>query len=138
MDYREMTALGREPHRVRAIASTVLDLLAGDLSERSSDLLTKLTKYDGKQPLSTRQLEALYALRERSTRRSIAGGYRASVLVQEAYEARLDLVEYDDEEWITEMHARGSQLVLSTNQWRRLIYICKDLQILEQDTWIEL
>jgi hypothetical protein len=113
-------------------------LLAGDLSERSSDLLTKLTKYDGKQPLSTRQLEALYALRERSTQRSIAGGYRASVLVQEAYEARLDLVEYDDEEWITEMHARGSQLVLSTNQWRRLIYICKDLQILEQDTWIEL
>jgi hypothetical protein len=51
--------------------------------------------------------EALYALREKSTRRPKAGGYVASDLIRKAYELRLDLGMYEDEEWLEKMHGRG-------------------------------
>lgn len=138
MDYREMTKLGADPVRVRSLASMILDLGSAALSDKAVSLLTSLKAYDGAKPLTTRQLEALYSLRENSTRKSKAGRYRADHLVSITWEARLDLLDDEAEDWLDEQHAKGSGIALTRSEWRRLLALARRLDLIPIDEWIEL
>ena len=138
MDYREMNRLADSPASVRDVATFILAVASPDLTERSHDFLVTLQKYDGSKLLSTRQKEALFSLRERATRRSTVGRYRASTLVRLASERCLDLTDFEDAEWLQELTAFGANLAVSNGQWRRLIRISKDLEVVPNDEWIPL
>ena len=61
MNYREMTALASDPARVRATAEFILATGRADTSG-AQEFLAGLARYDGERPLTTRQLETLFAL----------------------------------------------------------------------------
>jgi len=138
MDYREMTQLGADPVRVRSLASMILELSTEQLSDRAASLLTSLKSYDGAKPLSTRQLEALYALRENATRKSKAGRYRADHLIKITWEVRLDLVDDEAEDWLDELHRRGAGTALMRSEWRRLLMLARRLDLIPSDEWVDL
>jgi hypothetical protein len=138
MDYREMTQLGADPVRVRSLAGLILDHGSVGLSDRAVSLLTSLKAYDGAKPLTTRQLEALYALRENSTRKAKAGRYRADHLVRITWEARLDLLDDEAEGWLDEMHVKGAGIALTRTEWRRLLALARKLDLIPPDEWIEI
>lgn len=136
MNYREMTALARDPARVRATAELILANGRPDASG-AHEFLARLARYDGTRPLTTRQLETLYALRERASSRSKVGRYRADMLIRTAWENRLDLLDESAEAWLDQLHARGPNAALSRNEWRRLFALCRRLEIINPDEWVE-
>jgi hypothetical protein len=139
MDYREMTRLAQDPAGIRGIARMVMRLATDEMSEKSQSFLSDLEKYDGSKPLSTRQLETLYDLREKSTRSATAGGYSAATLFKRAYELRCELDEMDERvEWLQDRHSKGPGIEISKAEWRRLIALCKQLGVLPVDQWVEL
>jgi len=138
MNYREMAMLANDPPRVRALAALILELTGEDLADGMQGFLAELTRYDGSKPLGTRRLEMLYALRERASRRSKAGHYRARSLIGAAWEARFDLTDESAEEWLEELHQRGPDVALSHGEWRRLFALCRRLGILQPGEWVEL
>lgn len=138
MDYREMNAIAGDPARVRATAAFVLASMGDELEDGSHKFLSELADYDGDKRLSVRALEYLYALRERTWRRAMAGGMRADTLIAKTWQARLDLLDYDDEEWLDELKSAGAGIALSKPQWRRLIALAKEVDLIPADQWIEL
>ncbi len=135
MDYREMTALASDPVRVRTTARLVL-ATTDDASPRMRALLAELCRYDGAKPLTTRQLESLYALREGAWRRSQIGGYRAATLIRRAYENRLELNDDDAEEFLCTLNRRGAEAALSRREWLRLLALCRRLELIASDAWV--
>jgi len=138
LDYRAMSRLAQDADRVRSIARAVLQQMPAGLPERGYPFLEDLKQYDGTKSLSTRQQEFFYMLIQLSTKRSTAGPYRASTLIAKAFDARLDLVEYDDEEWIVTMRALGPGASLSNGEWKRLLAICRELDLIYRDEWVTL
>jgi hypothetical protein len=129
MDYREMTRLAADPVAVRSLAHMLLSTRAELLSETAEKLLASLSRYQGEKPLSTRQLEALYSIRESTSRRTKAGKYDAATLVRQAWEARFDLNSEDDELWLEAQSARQKPLALTHAEWRKLLAICRQPEI---------
>ena len=138
MDYREMAALASEPARVREVARLVLALTAEKASRRTRAFLSELSRYDGAKPLSTRQLELLYSLREDAGRRAEAGGYRAATLIGRAHENRLDLNDEEAEEWLCALRRRGAEAALTRREWLRLLALCRRLDLIGSDQWVPL
>jgi hypothetical protein len=136
MNYREMTALASDPVRVRATAEFILANGRPDASGAHA-FLAQLANYDGSKPLTTRQLETLYSLRERASRQSKVGRYRAGALIRTAWERRLDLLDDAAEAWLDQLHARGPETALSRSEWRRLFALCRRLDIINPDEWVE-
>jgi len=137
MNYREMTALASDPARVRATAEFILANGRLDASDTRA-FLAHLARYDGTKALTTRQLETLYSLRERASRRSQVGRYRAGTLIRTAWENRLDLLDDGAEEWLDQLLARGPETALSRNEWRRLFALCRRLDIINPNEWVAL
>ena len=138
MDYREMNAIAGDPARVRATAAFVLAAMGEELEGGSEKFLTEMAAYDGDKRLGVRQLEYLYALRERTWRRAKAGGLRADKLITRTWQARFDLVDYDAEEWLDDLKGKGAGIALSKPEWRRLIALAKQVGLIESNQWIEL
>jgi hypothetical protein len=139
MNYKEMSSLRADPPALRGFAAYVLGMDRGNLAERDINYLHQVRCYDGTKDLGTRQLEYLYALREKVTRSSHAGGYVAHSLVLKAWERRMELPSFDDEEWLDERRKKGEKLVLSATEWRNLFRICRTPEIdLLPDDWINL
>jgi hypothetical protein len=137
MNYREMTALASDPARVRALAEFIL--ADGGLGASGTHaFLAQLARYDGTKPLTTRQLETLYSLRELSSRRSKVGRYRAGTLIRTVWENRHDLLDDAAEGWLDQLLTRGPDTALSRNEWRRLFALCRRLDIINPDEWVEL
>ncbi|MFY0615734.1 MAG: hypothetical protein JXQ99_29665 [Hyphomicrobiaceae bacterium] len=133
-----MNAIAGDPVRVRATASMILAEMAGELAEGSEKFLTDLATYDGKKRISVRALEYLYGLREHAWRRAKVAGWRADALIAKTWEARFDLVDYDAEEWLDELKEQGAGIALSKPQWRRLIAMAKQVDLIAAEQWIEL
>jgi hypothetical protein len=138
MDYREMTALASDPARVRATAKFIMAVETADARSRMHTFLADLCKYDGSRPLTIRQLETLFSLRERASRRSKAGRYRAASLIRRAWENRVDLIDDDAQEWLNGLHRRGPDAALTRGEWLRLLALCRRLEIIHRDEWVHL
>jgi hypothetical protein len=135
MNHREMARLAADPTAVRMTATFVATALADKLSGAEQEFLTRLSKFDGPDPLSMRQREWLDALRSRATRRSKVKGYQASTLVKKLWELRSDLAE-EAEEFVTELYElqkeQGANLALSNAQWRYVFALCHEIGEVER------
>lgn len=138
MDYRAMNRLAGNPDAVRAMARTVLALSKGELSERARAFLEKLANYDGARPLSVRQQETLYSLRENASKRSTIGGYSVARLVADSARVRSDLLDDEAEDWLARLAAQGPGITLMRGECMRLIALCRRLEIIGRDEWIDL
>src|SRR5262249_23719918 len=137
MDYREMTRLAADPARVRATATLIMQIDGDNLAARMLSLLADLSKYDGLKPLTTRQLETLHSLKERASRRTRVGRYKADHLIKVASERCFDLLDEEAEAWLQGLLARGADIALSRTEWRRLLALCRTLEIIHNDEWVE-
>ena len=135
MNHREMARLAANPVAVRTTATFIATALAEKLSDAEQEFLTKLSKFDGPDPLSMRQREWLDALRSRATRRSKVKGYQASTLVKKLWELRSDLSE-EAEEFVTELYElqkeQGATIALSNAQWRYVFALCHEMGEVER------
>lgn len=138
MDHRVMLKLAHDPDRIRKIAAAVLQQMPNGLPEGGYPFLEDLRTFDGTKPLSVRQLEFLYALIQLSTRSEKAGPYRAATLIRRAWEARAELTDGDDEDWLQALHAQGAAAALSHGQWRRLLGLCRQLDLIDPEEWVPL
>jgi hypothetical protein len=136
VDYREMARLASDPVRVRATAEFLLDRCGADGRMRA--FLADLMRFDGSRPLTTRQLETLYSLRERTSRTARAGRYRAATLVSSACERRHDLLDDAAEDWLVELNERGPEVSLTRREWLRLLALCRRLEIVDGGEWVPL
>lgn len=130
MNYREMSRLASDPVAVRATASMIRRLAGSQLDEWALGFLAGLEEFDGPEPLSMRQREALHSLKELASRREIQSGFRASSLVAALWELRFEL-SLDDEEFVEKLRSRGAELALSRNQWRRVFALCHETGLIE-------
>lgn len=137
MDYRKMMQLRDEPHRVRALATSILETESTELSDQDLKFLYKLEVYEADPPLSHRQLEYLDGLVAKTSGRAKAGNYSAAKLIQKAWELRFDLSE-DNEQWIVGMHAHGPGVAPSERAWLRLLAICRSIRLIPRDEWVDL
>ena len=135
MNYREMGRLAADPIAVRATATFVATVLGGKLSGTEREFLTKLSSFEGPDPLSMRQREWLHALRSRATRRSKVKGYQACTLVRKLWELRVDVSD-EAEEFVTELYElqqeHGPNLALSDAQWRYVFALCHQVGEIER------
>lgn len=138
MDYREMSRLAANPDAVRAMAKLILALSKDALSERARAFLDKLTAYDGARPLSVRQQETLFSLRENASRRTRIGGYPIARLVARAAQLRLDLDDEEAEDWLAHLAAQGAGVALTRGECMRLLALCRRLDLIGRDEWIDL
>lgn len=138
MDYREMSRLAGNPDAVRTMAKLILALGKDQLGERSRAFLEKLRAYDGSRPLSVRQQETLFSLRENVSRRSRVGGYPIARLVAEAARLSMDLMDDEAEDWLVRLAALGPGVTLTRGECMRLIALCRRLDLIGPDEWIDL
>jgi hypothetical protein len=125
--YREMDAVGREPARFVLMAKQCL--LFTDLTDWERDFLESLVARPPER-LSTRQGEVLFEIRDNHELHSeLIGGFSVAILIQRAYEGRLDLDEAD-EQWIVEIRKSGAAS-LRRSQLGRLRRCCVQLGVLE-------
>lgn len=130
MDYREMRRLAGDPVKVRAIAAGLAAQAAG-LDGAPREFIERLSTYDGSEPLTTRECEWLYSLRDRASASAKFGGYNLREMIRRAYEARLDLVDDDAEDWLAEIHALGPSVRLPRSQRRRLAAVLRELGLID-------
>ena len=135
MNHREMARLAADPTAVRMTATFITTALADKLSGAEREFLTKLSRFEGPDPLSMRQREWLDALRSRATRRSKVKGYQAFALVRKLWELRFDLSD-EAEEFVTELYEhqkeQGANLALSDAQWRYVFALCHQVGEIER------
>jgi hypothetical protein len=125
--YREMDAVGRD--RARFVLLAKQCLLFPDLTDWERDFLESLVARPPDR-LSTRQAEVLFEIRNNNELHSqLKGGFSVALLIQRAYEGRLDLDE-GDEEWITEIWKSG-RTSLRRRHLGRLRRCCVQLGELE-------
>ncbi len=137
MDYREMRRLAADPLKVRALAAGLnREAGAAALEDAPKSFLDRLAAYDGTEPLSTRECEWLYSLRDRASVSADLGGYNLREMIRRAYEARLDLVDEDAEAWIAELYEMGPGVRLPLSQRKRLVVVLRQLGIVEG--WVDL
>jgi hypothetical protein len=125
--YREMDAVGRDPARFVLMAKQCLPF--SDLTDWERDFLESLIARPPER-LSTRQAEVLFEIRDNhELHAQLHGGFSVAILIQRAYEGRLDLDE-GDEEWIVEIWKSGTTS-LRRRHLGRLRRCCVQLGILE-------
>lgn len=133
-----MLRLAQDPDRVRKIVRLLLQQEASGLSDKACTFLEQLRSYSGEPVLTSQQQEFLYGLIQRSTKRSRVGPYKASTLAMRAYEARADLDDDESELWLESLHAQGPGLELYEHEWERLLGICRRLDLIYRDEWVQL
>ena len=75
---------------------------------------------------------------QKSTKKAKAGRYSAAKLLKQAYECRFDLNYEEHEEWLEQRVSYRQEVLLSNDEWKRLLCICRILDIIPSDEWIEL
>jgi hypothetical protein len=125
--YREMHELGKDPVRVRALAMRLLALHHDELTDWEIDFLEHMAEWTGPDPLSTRQAEVLFDLRDNLTKRSTVDGLSVKRLLESCWIGRLDLTE-DDAAFLERV--RGSQ-ALRRRDLRRLLNCARQLNQVE-------
>lgn len=132
MDYREIARLKSDPTAVAALASGLLGHAGDVLTDADRSFLHDLASGAGRAELTTRQGEYLLDLRDRTTRLGVVARYRVSDLVRQIWQARLDLDE-EQQDWVEELTARGSDLSVTERQWRRLCALARRLGLIDDE-----
>ena len=102
--WKEIEQFKRNPVRARVLAKSVL--AAPGLTTWEEDFLEKLEGYQG--PLSTRQAEKLLEIRDDIRRVSSIEGFSLKTMLPACHEARLDLDDEDDIEFLETLSASNA------------------------------
>lgn len=138
MDYAKMNTIAQDPSRVRSMAEKILETPDYKRKESTEKFLKWLATYKGDKLLNTRQKEALYSLYRRSTKKAFAGKYSAAELLKLAFERRFDLNDEDQEYWLEQKISYRQSVLLTNEEWLRLIHLCRRLELIYPDEWIPL
>ena len=134
MNHRQMKALAENADAVRALAGSLLTLPARDSqvtwTDWELDFLEHMSRHQGVEPLSMRQVEVLVELEEAARSFTKISGMAVTSLINECGLARFDIEDEDDQEFITRLKASGA-IAVKKRQARKLIAIAKQLGVVE-------
>jgi hypothetical protein len=102
--HTEMSRVAADPAAVHTIARTLLGAPGADWTDWELDFLDAMSRYDLAEPLSQRQREVLFELRDKATLYRDYQGLSVRHLVRECYLARVEFNE-EDEAFIARLHA---------------------------------
>jgi hypothetical protein len=126
-DYREISALAKDPAKARGLARLLATLDDVAWTDWEIDLLDSLQNID--RELTTRQSEKLVELRDASLRVATIDGFNLRALVHACWLARQEL-EDDDQAFVERMRASDASML----RWRdgaRVMRIARQLAIVE-------
>lgn len=126
----EMSRTASDPVAVRSMARGLLIISSAGWTDWELDFLEHLAEWPGAEPLSERQREKLFELRDNSTSYAAWRGLSIASLVRDCWIARLDLVE-EDAAFIEELYTRKT-VSLKRRQLGKLVALARQLNIIEE------
>lgn len=126
--HKEMKRLADDAAAVRNLATALLNHPDADWTDWEIDFLENMARFEGPEPISTRQREVLFELRDSSRHYSSVDGLSVANLVRDCWIARLDLSE-DDELFISDLKSK-SVVTLKRRQLLRLLHCSRELQLI--------
>lgn len=134
MNHREMKALADNAEAVRGLANYLLKLAETDpqlnWTDWELDFLLHMARHEGPEPLTTRQAEVLFELRDASCTYTSLDGIDVVGLVNDCWLARLDLDE-ENEAFVSGLKAMGAR-GLKRRAALRLLACARELGLVER------
>lgn len=127
--WREIDRVRKDPDGFRAIAARLLKLPDHGMTSWEVDFLESISLDRGKDEYSTRQSEKLLQIRDDAESITTYRGFSVKKLIQDCYEARLDLEE-SDEQWIEQLKGR---IEVKRRHIGRLLKCARALGNIEKD-----
>jgi hypothetical protein len=128
--WTEIERVRKSPNRFKSLAAHLLTLPDANWWEYAERFLRDVSKYPGAE-LNTRQAEFLLKLRDdKVIHHTIRGGFSAGSLIRNCFEARFDLTDNEDIEFIQSLHRSGRSFVTG-RQLGWFVRICKQLGEIE-------
>ena len=124
--WKEIEELKRNPDRGRVLAKSLL--ARPGLTTWEEDFLEKLEGHQG--PLSTRQAEKLLEIRDDIRRVESIEGFSVKTMLPACYEARLDLDDEDDIEFLESLRASNAT-VWRYRDARRVLRCARKLHVID-------
>jgi hypothetical protein len=128
--WNEIERVRRSPKTFKPLAAQLLKLPDGDWWEYADRFLRDVSEYRYPE-LNTRQAEYLLKLRDDKAKHfKIGDGFSVAILVEKCFQARLDLDDERDTEFIESLRAAGRTYVTG-RQLGWFARICKQLGEIE-------
>ena len=128
--WREIDRVRKSPNTFKPLAAKLLKLSHGNWWDYAERFLRDVSEYRHPE-LNTRQAEYLLKLRDdKATHYTIRGGFSVAILIKNCFEARFDLSNDEDIEFIESLNKSGRSFVTG-RQLGWFIRICKELDEIE-------
>jgi len=126
----EIDRLRKDPPKFKSLAAHLLKLPDANWAE----YVERFLKYVAGRPdteLSTRQAKFLLKLRDDKATHFTIGGFSVAILIKNCFQARFDLNDDRDVEFIASLHNTGRRFVTG-RQLGWFVRICKELGEIER------
>jgi hypothetical protein len=128
--WHEIERVRKNPKTFRPLAAHLLNLPDGNWWEYAERFLRDVSKYPHSE-LNTRQAEFLLKLRDdKATHFKIGNAFSVAILIERCFQARFDLDDDRDIEFVESLHKSGRTFVTG-RQLGWFIRICKQLGEIE-------
>ena len=128
--WREIERVRKSPSNFKPLAAHLLCLPDGNWWEYAERFLRDVSSYPHPE-LNTRQAEFLLKLRDdKATHFKIGNGFSVTILMRKCFQARFDLEDERDIEFIESLHESGRTFVTG-RQLGWFVRICKQLGEIE-------
>lgn len=128
--HKEMKRVADDAVAVRSLAASLLNHPNATWTDWEIDFLENMARFEGPDPISSRQREVLFDLRDSSRHHSSIDGFSVANLVRDCWIARLDLGE-DDEAFISDLKSDGIT-ELKRRQLLRLLHCSRELGLINR------
>jgi hypothetical protein len=129
--WHEIERVRKSPPTFKSLAARLLTEPNGDWWDYAEKFLRDVSVYPHPQ-LNTRQAEFLLKLRDdKATHFTLRGGFSVVDLIENCFQARFELDDEEDIEFIESLHRRGRPFVTG-RQLGWFIRICKQLGEIEE------
>jgi len=130
--WQEIDRIRKDPKKFRALAAHLLAHIP-DLTDWEKDFLASIKTESDKDEFTTRQSEKLLQIRDDYERvTELLGGFSVKIILRQCHEARLDLWEGADKEWIVQ-RIEESQTTIRRKHAGRLRRCARQLGLIEDD-----
>jgi hypothetical protein len=128
--WREIDRVRKSPPTFKSLAAWLLNASNNDWWDYAEKFLRDVSEYPHPE-LNTRQAEYLLKLRDdKALHYTLPGGFNVATLIQNCFEARFELDDEEDIEFIETLHKRGRPF-LTGRQLGWFTRICKQLREIE-------
>jgi hypothetical protein len=133
--WQEIDRIRKDPKAFRALAKGLRTHIS-ELTDWEKDFLSSINSQSDKDEFTTRQSEKLLQIRDDYVSvTEIRGGFSVKIILRQCHEARLDLLE-DDEEWIVQRFEQSSTTIRRKHAGR-LRRCARQLGLIEDDDFDE-